>query len=103
MRHFDLAGAAGRFLANPSGEAGRMRGGASRLIADVLGALDPERLGGMVRTPFTTRALALCSRFRRCSAQALDAAMGRERRHKPVIDAFVRGPAGGNARRQCAL
>ncbi len=86
MRHFDLAGAAGRFLANPSGEAGRMRGGASRLIADVLGALDPERLGGMVRDAFYDRMRSLD--ISPLLGQALDAAMA-EGRHKPVIDAFV--------------
>jgi uncharacterized membrane-anchored protein YjiN (DUF445 family) len=48
MRGIDVAGAIGRFLTNPPGE-GRLREGASRLIADVLEALDQERLGGMVK------------------------------------------------------
>ena len=86
MRKFDLAGAAGRFLANPSGGTGRMRGGASRLIADVMGALDPERLGGMVRDAFYDRMRAI--EISPLLGQALDAAMA-EGRHKPVIDSFV--------------
>src|SRR3954452_19023077 len=39
MRQVDVAGAIGRFLANPAPE-GRMRQGGSRLIADLLEALD---------------------------------------------------------------
>src|SRR3712207_5105847 len=46
MRHVDIAGAVGRFLANPPPE-GRLRQGGSRLIADLLESLDQERLGGM--------------------------------------------------------
>ena len=45
VRNMDVAGAVGRFLANPSGGEGRMRSGASRLLGDMLSSLDDERLG----------------------------------------------------------
>ena len=47
MRKVDVAAAMGRFLENPdvSGE-GRLRQGASRLVANILESLDQERLGG---------------------------------------------------------
>src|SRR3569623_2926613 len=55
MRGGDVAGAVGRFLARPSGGGGRLREGASRLIADLLEALDQERLGGMVKSAVSQR------------------------------------------------
>src|SRR6187402_538721 len=42
MKHVDVAGAVGRFLAQPPSE-GRLRQGASRLLADILEALDEEQ------------------------------------------------------------
>src|SRR5688572_33330247 len=45
MRRIDVAGAVGRMLASPPRE-GRLREGASRLVADILESLDDERLGG---------------------------------------------------------
>jgi uncharacterized membrane-anchored protein YjiN (DUF445 family) len=86
MRGLDLAGAAGRFLTNPPGQEGRIREGASRLIADVLEALDKERLGGMVRG-------AIASRLRGMEVapllgQTLEAAITDER-HVPLLDSLV--------------
>src|SRR5205809_3388725 len=50
MRNLDVAGAVGRFLAQPPAAGdGRLRRGGSRLLADILEALDQERLGGMVK------------------------------------------------------
>ena len=86
MRRFDVAGAAGRFLSSPAGGAGRMRAGASRLIADVLGALDPERLGGMVKSAIADRLRALD--IAPLLGQALEAAMA-QGRHQPVLDGLV--------------
>src|SRR5712675_2224954 len=44
MRNIDVAGAVGQFLQSPSPEEqSRIRGGASRLIADVFESLDDER------------------------------------------------------------
>jgi uncharacterized membrane-anchored protein YjiN (DUF445 family) len=87
MRRVDVAGAVGRFLANPSGSgSGRLRDGASRLLADVLESLDDDRLGGMAKS-------ALADRLRRLDAapvlgQALTAAM-REGRHIPLLDGII--------------
>ncbi len=56
MRTLDVAGAVGRFLAKPPARAtGASAQGGSRLIADILEALDQERLGGMVKTAVAAR------------------------------------------------
>ncbi len=86
MRRIDVAGAIGRFLSDPNLSEGRMRNGASRLIADMLSALDQERLGGMVKG-------ALADRLRLLDiapllGQSLRAAMV-DGRHQPLIDGFV--------------
>src|SRR5204863_4965990 len=48
MRNIDVAGAVGQFLQSPSPEEqSRIRGAASRLIADVFESLDDERPGGI--------------------------------------------------------
>src|SRR3954465_7913807 len=93
MRGVDVAGAVGRFLARPSGGGGRLRGGAARaggggrlregalrLIADLLEALDQERLGGMVRTAVSQRLKAL--EVSPLLGQALETAITDER-HVP--------------------
>jgi uncharacterized membrane-anchored protein YjiN (DUF445 family) len=87
MRHMDVAAAAGRFLASPSGGDGRLREGASRLAADVLEALDQERLGGMVKSAIGQRLRGL--NLGPLLGQAIEAAM-RDGRHGAVIDAAVR-------------
>ncbi|MFM1983105.1 MAG: hypothetical protein RJB22_1824 [Pseudomonadota bacterium] len=87
MQRLDVAGAVGRFLANPSvGGTGRMRDGASRLLADLLDSLDDDRLGGMAKA-------ALADRLRKLDAapllgQSLDAAM-QEGRHIPLLDGII--------------
>jgi uncharacterized membrane-anchored protein YjiN (DUF445 family) len=55
MQRLDVAAAVGRFLQAPSGEATRIRAGASRLIADVFEGLDDERLGGIVKGAIASR------------------------------------------------
>jgi len=85
MREVDVAGAVGRFLGQPPGE-GRLRRGASRLLADILESLDQERLGGMVKA-------ALAERMRRIDiapllGQTLEAAITEER-HVPMVDGIV--------------
>lgn len=87
MRTLDVAGAVGRFLAQPptAGD-GRLRRGGSRLLADILEALDQERLGGMVKT-------ALAQRIRSVEiapllGQTLEAAITSER-HVPMVDSIV--------------
>lgn len=87
MKGLDVAGAAGRFLASDDrGGSGRLRDGASRLIADVLESLDDDRLGGMAKT-------AIADRLRRMDVapllgQSLTAAM-REGRHVPLLDGII--------------
>ena len=91
MRGVDVAGAMGRFLAEPAGGEGRLRLGASRVIADALAALDQDRLGGMVKS-------ALADRIRELDlapllGQALNAAMA-DGRHQPLLDGIVTFAAG---------
>ena len=85
MKNLDVAGALGRFLSQPPGE-GRLRRGGSRLLADILEALDPEQLGGMVKS-------ALAERMRRIEiapllGQTLESAITEER-HVPLVDGIV--------------
>lgn len=87
MKGLDVAGAAGRFLASEErGGSGRLRDGASRLLADILESLDDDRLGGMAKT-------AIANRLRRMDVspllgQSLSAAM-REGRHVPLLDGII--------------
>ncbi|WP_395614455.1 DUF445 domain-containing protein [Allosphingosinicella sp.] len=87
MRNLDVAGAVGRFLAQPPATGdGRLRRGGSRLLADILEALDQERLGGMVKS-------ALAQRIRSVEiapllGQTLEAAITSER-HVPMVDSIV--------------
>lgn len=91
MERLDVAGAVGRFLAHPGeGIAGRLRQGASRLAADVLEAMDEERLGGMAKGALKQRLSALD--LAPLLGQALEAAM-REGRHEPVFDNGIRWAA----------
>ncbi len=87
MGRLDVAGAAGRFLSQPGeGMAGRLRQGASRLAADILEAMDDERLGRMAKGALLSR-LGMFN-LAPLLGQALDAAM-REGRHEGVIDAGI--------------
>ncbi|MGA9582510.1 MAG: DUF445 domain-containing protein [Allosphingosinicella sp.] len=85
MRNVDIAGAIGRFLANPPPE-GRLRQGGSRLIADLLEALDQERLGGMVKSAVASRMRTL--EVSPLIGQTLEAAITEER-HIPILDGIV--------------
>ncbi|MEO5867455.1 MAG: DUF445 domain-containing protein [Sphingomonas sp.] len=90
MRGVDVASAAGRWLASPAGGSGRLRIGAARLAADVLGALDQQRLGGMVRGAMGQRLRALD--VAPLLGQALSAAIA-EGRHLPLLDGIIRWAA----------
>lgn len=86
MKGVDIAGAAGKFLSAPSGGESWMRIGVSRLFADMMGALDQERLGGMVKS-------ALAEQIRKLDiapllGQALAAGM-KENKHQPLLDSIV--------------
>ncbi|HWT11707.1 MAG TPA: DUF445 domain-containing protein [Allosphingosinicella sp.] len=85
MRQVDVAGAVGRFLAQPPGE-GRLREGASRLLADILEALDEEQLGGMMKSAVAARMRAID--IAPLLGQTLEAAMT-EDRHVPMVDGIV--------------
>jgi uncharacterized membrane-anchored protein YjiN (DUF445 family) len=88
MQNIDVAGAVGHFLQTPSKEEqSRIRGGASRLIADIFESLDDERLGGIVKG-------AIASRLRRTEVSpllghALASAIN-EDRHVPMLEAGIR-------------
>ncbi|MCM8558477.1 DUF445 domain-containing protein [Sphingomicrobium sediminis] len=86
MRRTDVAGAAGRFLARPSAGEGRMRAGASRLIADAFESLDDERLGGIAKGAIAGRLkrMEISPVIGRAMAVAIN-----EDRHLPVIDKAV--------------
>jgi len=87
MQKLDVAGVTGRFLQTPAGQGTRIRGGASRLIADMFESLDDERLGGIVKS-------AISSRLRRSEispllGHALASAIN-EDRHVPMLEAAIR-------------
>ncbi len=91
MQRLDVAGAAGRWLADPRGATeGRLRRGASRLAADMLESLDQERLGGMVRATLAQRLRAL--EISPLLGNALAAAIA-ENRHVPLLDGIVKWSA----------
>ncbi|HEY0044951.1 MAG TPA: DUF445 domain-containing protein [Allosphingosinicella sp.] len=85
MRSVDVAGAVGKFLANPNPD-GRLREGGSRLIASLLEALDQERLGGMVKSALGARLKSLD--VSPLLGKSLDAAITEER-HIPILDNIV--------------
>ncbi|PSJ37770.1 DUF445 domain-containing protein [Allosphingosinicella deserti] len=85
MRNVDIAGAIGRFLANPPPE-GRLREGASRLFAGLLESLDEERLGGMVKAAVAARLKTLD--VSPLLGKTLEAAINEER-HVPMLDSIV--------------
>jgi uncharacterized membrane-anchored protein YjiN (DUF445 family) len=87
MQRINVASAIGHFLADPERSgAGRVRNGASRLIADLIASLDDQQLGGMVKG-------VIADRLRHLNAapligQALVAAM-KEGRHVPLQDGIL--------------
>lgn len=85
MKRVDVAAALGRFLAQPPGD-GRLRQGASRLMAGVLQALDQERLGGMVKQAVSNRLRSMD--VAPLLGRALTATIN-ENRHVPLLDALI--------------
>lgn len=84
---WDVAGTAVRFLNRPAAvPGGRLRQAGSALMADMLDALDHQRLGAMVRSALGARVSRLD--LAPLLGQAMDAAM-REGRHGPVMDALI--------------
>ena len=91
MNRVDVAGAAGRWLAQPPQESGRIRRGASRLFAEMLTAFDPQRLGGMVKAGIGSRLRA--TEVAPILGQLLKATIA-EGRHLPLMDSGLRWAAG---------
>ncbi len=90
LRGLNAANAAGQYLANPRPGESRLGAGAASLLADVLGSLDQEKLGGMAKA-------ALRSRIERLALAPLLgnllAAMIAEGRHMPLIEGLIRRSA----------
>lgn len=88
LKGFNLAAATGAFLSDPArDEQSRIRAGAANLLADVLESLDPEQMGGMVKTGLRHQlekidAAALLG-------QMLTSAIA-DRRHLPVLESVLR-------------
>src|SRR5690348_11688044 len=90
MRGVDVAGSVGRFLATPAEGEGRIRDTGALLVADVMEALDPERLGGMIKDTLDRRLRALD--MAPMLGQALNAAIARDR-HIPLLESAIRWAA----------
>jgi uncharacterized membrane-anchored protein YjiN (DUF445 family) len=90
VQRMDVAGAMGRFLASPAGGEGRMRMGASRLIGDVVAALDDERLGNVAKDALRGQLTKLD--IAPLLGQMLQA-MIKERRHMLVLDGVIKWAA----------
>lgn len=88
---FNFAETVGLFLLEPrSGAQGRLRAGAAGLIADMLESLDPQRLGGQVRTGLSRQLEKL--EVSPLLGEMLNAAIA-DRRHLPLLDALIRKTA----------
>ncbi|MDR2857161.1 MAG: DUF445 domain-containing protein [Novosphingobium sp.] len=91
LQGFNLAAAAGAMLVEQRrGEQSRLREGAAGLVADVLQSLDEERFGGLVKAGLKKQLAQL--NLAPLLGQLLQAAIA-DRRHLPVLDAFIRRAA----------
>jgi uncharacterized membrane-anchored protein YjiN (DUF445 family) len=90
VRNMDVAGAMGRFLTTPAGGEGRMRMGASRLMGDIIGSLDDERMGGIAKGAVRTQLEKLD--VAPLLGQLLEAMIA-GRRHVPLLDSMVKWAA----------
>jgi uncharacterized membrane-anchored protein YjiN (DUF445 family) len=88
IQGFNLAAAAGTMLIEQR-QAGRsrLREGAANLFADMLQSLDEEQLGGLVKSGIRKQLTQL--NLAPLLGQLLQAAIA-DRRHLPVLDAFIR-------------
>ena len=88
MRRVDVATAIARWLTDPpEGAGGRFRQGASKLVAQVLDGLDPQRLGGMVKAGIAARLRA--TDVAPILGRMMQAAIA-EQRHAPLLDGAIR-------------
>ena len=88
MRRVDVAAAIARWLTDPpEGAGGRFRQGASKLVAQVLDGLDPQRLGGMVKAGIAARLRE--TEVAPILGRVMQAALA-EQRHAPLLDGAIR-------------
>ncbi|OBX20101.1 hypothetical protein A9995_05160 [Erythrobacter sp. QSSC1-22B] len=88
MRAMNLAQAVGRYLTEPAEQGGgRIRAGAGDLFVEVLESLDPERLGGQVRSALKTGLDRI--EIAPLLGQMLEAMIA-DGRHRPLIDSMIR-------------
>lgn len=88
MRAMNLAQAVGRYLTEPSEQGGsRIRAGAGDLFVEVLESLDPDRLGGQVRSALKTGLDRI--EIAPLLGQMLEAMIA-DGRHRPLIDSIIR-------------
>jgi uncharacterized membrane-anchored protein YjiN (DUF445 family) len=91
MQGFNLAAAAGNMLIEQRrGDRSRLREGAANLLADVLQSLDQEQFGGLVKAGLRQQLARLD--LAPLLGQLLQTAIA-DRRHLPVLDAFIRWAA----------
>ena len=88
MRDMNLARAAGDFLVQPPRAGrGRIGEGATGLLAEMLEALDPERLGNQVKAGLVRQAERID--IAPLIGSALSAAIA-DGRHRPLLDSLIR-------------
>jgi uncharacterized membrane-anchored protein YjiN (DUF445 family) len=91
IQNFNLAAAAGNVLAEQRrGDPSRLREGAANLFADMLQSLDEEQMGGLVKAGLRKQLAQL--NLAPLLGQLLQTAIA-DRRHLPVLDAFIRWAA----------
>jgi len=88
LQNFNLAGVAGTYLVADSGrgDQSRLRQGAAELLADLLQSLDPEQLGGLVKSGLRRQLERV--ELSPLLGQILSAAIA-DQRHQPVLDALI--------------
>ena len=88
MKAINFAAGVGRFLCQPKTEdQSRLRSGAANLFADILQALDPENLGGLLRSGLKAQLERLD--LAPLIGQLLSAAIT-DGRHLPLLESFIR-------------
>ncbi len=88
MQTMNMAGAVGNYLVEPrAGSGSRIGGGAAELLAGILESLDPERLGGQVKSGLKVQLAKL--EISPLLGQMLTAAIA-DRRHLPMMDSMIR-------------
>ena len=88
MRELNIARAAGDFLVQPPKQGrGRIGEGATGLLAEMLQALDPERLGNQVKAGLVRQAERI--EIAPLLGSALSAAIA-DGRHRPLLESLIR-------------